>query len=170
MSQLFSFPPIAAPDASCLILGSMPGTASLAAQQYYAHPRNAFWPLLLQILDLPETLSYAERCQALRQHRIAVWDVLLACKRRGSLDADIEPESIVANDFAGFLAAHPQIRVLYFNGATAANVYKRLVLPLLPPAAAALPRVQLPSTSPAHATLDFGRKLANWNRVNPALY
>lgn len=170
MPHIHSFPPLSAPDATCLILGSMPGKASLAAQQYYAHPRNAFWPLLLQLLALPATLPYDARCAALLQHRIAVWDVLKTCTRSGSLDADIDPASIIANDFAGFFATHPQIQVLYFNGATATNVYKRHVLPQLPSAAAVLPRVQMPSTSPAHATLDFDQKLARWRVIHPSSY
>jgi len=165
MSHIHSFPPLAAPDATCLILGSMPGKASLAAQQYYAHPRNAFWPLLSQLLALPEQLDYAQRCQSLRQQRIAVWDVLNTCTRTSSLDSDIDPASIVPNDFVVFFAGHPQIRTVFFNGATAAGIYRRHVLPRLPPATAALPTVQLPSSSPAHASLSFVAKLARWRVI-----
>lgn len=162
MTHIHSFPPVAAPDATCLILGSMPGKASLAAQQYYAHPRNTFWPLLTQLLGLPASFSYAERCEALVQHRIAVWDVLHTCTRASSLDSDIDPASIVPNDFAAFFTNHPGIHTVFFNGGAAATIYRRHVLPTLPESCAALPRIQLPSTSPAHAALDFRRKLALW--------
>lgn len=162
MSHIHSFAPLAAPDATCLLLGSMPGKASLAAQQYYAHPRNAFWPLLTQLLALPASLAYAERCAALMQHRIAVWDVLHTCTRTSSLDSDIDPASIVPNDFAAFFAAHPAIHTVFFNGGAAATIYRRHVLPTLPAGSAMLPRIQLPSTSPAHAALDFRQKLARW--------
>jgi len=162
MSHIHSFSPLAAPDATCLLLGSMPGKASLAAQQYYAHPRNAFWPLLTQLLALPTALAYADRCKALLHHRIAVWDVLHTCTRASSLDSDIDTNSIVPNDFAEFFAAHPAIHTVFFNGVAAATIYRRHVLPTLPESSAALPRIQLPSTSPAHAALDFGQKLALW--------
>lgn len=170
MSHVHGFPPIAAPDATCLILGSMPGKASLAAQQYYAYPRNAFWPLLTHLLMLPDTLAYAQRCQALQQHRIAVWDVLKTCTRSSSLDSDIDTDSIVPNDFAAFLAAHPQIQAIFCNGGSAAGIYRRRVVPLLSPAAAALPCIQLPSTSPAHASLPFAAKLERWRVIRDPLY
>lgn len=162
--MIFSFPPIAAPDARLLILGSMPGRASLQAGQYYAHPRNAFWPVMAGLFDVNAGAPYAQRCEALRARGVAVWDVLRACVREGSLDAAIDEESIVPNDFAAFFASHREIRAVYFNGAKAEQVYRRRVLPALDPPAAALPLTRLPSTSPAHAALTHEQKRAAWAR------
>ena len=161
MAHIESFPPIAAPDARILILGSMPGAASLRAAQYYAHPRNLFWRLLGDILGQPlPNLDYAERLIVLQQHGIAVWDVLQSCERHGSLDSAIDPASIRANDFAGFFRAHPAITRVLFNGGLAASSFRRYVRPELGDLALEFQR--LPSTSPAHAALDYAAKLAQW--------
>lgn len=158
-----SFPPIAAPDARVLILGSMPGVASLEAQRYYAHPRNAFWPIVGELFGFDPGLPYDERCQQLREAGVAVWDVLRACCREGSLDAAIEKGSEEPNDFVGFFAEHPKIRLVAFNGQKAETVFRRLVVPMLD--ALTVNRqafVLLPSTSPAHAGRSFNEKLADW--------
>jgi hypoxanthine-DNA glycosylase len=155
-----SFPPIADAGARVLILGSMPGLASLAAGRYYAHGRNAFWPLMGTLLDFAADAPYAARTTALRAAGIALWDVLHACVRKGSLDARIERASEVANDLPGFLVAHPGIVRICFNGAAAEACFRRHVLPRL--GAAAPDLVRLPSTSPAHAGASFERKLAAW--------
>ena len=109
MAEVCSFPPLCGPRARILILGSMPGRASLAAQQYYAHPRNAFWPIIEAALGIDRDLPYAQRCRQLIAKDIAVWDVLQSCFRPGSLDADIDPASIMPNDFATFFADHSHI-------------------------------------------------------------
>ena len=161
MAQVSSFPPLSGPRARVLILGSMPGKASLEAQQYYAHPRNAFWSIIEAVLGIDRALPYAQRCQRLVAHDIAVWDVLQSCYRPGSLDAHIDPASIMANDFAAFFAGHPGIRRICFNGATAQQVFKRHVLPSLP--SDRLPEmIRLPSTSPAHAGMRLEQKIARW--------
>ena len=165
MTHIHSFPPVARADATCLIVGSMPGKASLAADQYYAHPRNAFWPVLSALLQLPADLPYPERCAALITHRIALWDVLKTCTRASSLDSDIDKTSIVANDFAGFLVAHPQITLICFNGAKAEEIWRRHVLPGLPPATVAVGTLRLPSTSPAHAALSMAEKVRRWHQA-----
>jgi len=165
MSFIQSFPPIADPGAKILILGSIPGKASLRAQQYYAHPRNAFWPIMESLLGIEPGLPYAARCSGLIRHRIALWDVLAACTRSSSLDSDIVESSIIANDFAGFFDRHPQIRAIYFNGARAESSYRKHVRPSLPVAAARLPGCRLPSTSPAHAALRFDEKLEHWTAI-----
>ncbi|THF56901.1 DNA-deoxyinosine glycosylase [Pseudothauera rhizosphaerae] len=166
MTQVFSFPPIAAPDARVLVLGSMPGAASLAAGQYYAHPRNAFWPIMGALFGFDPRAAYAERAAALQAAGVALWDVLASCVRPGSLDSAIAADSIVPNDFRGFLAAHPGIRSIFFNGAAAEACYRRHVLPQ--GEWAALPMLRLPSTSPAHAALDLARKLEAWQALGDA--
>jgi double-stranded uracil-DNA glycosylase len=162
MSRVHGFPPIAAADASLLVLGSMPGKASLRANQYYAHPRNAFWQIIESLFGIDRTLPYEVRCAQLMAQRIAIWDVLQTCTRSGSLDSDIERSSIIANDFPAFFAAHPDIRAIYFNGAMAEQVFRRYATDFLPEALQRLPTVRLPSTSPANATYSFDRKLAAW--------
>lgn len=154
------FPPVAADDARLLILGSMPGVASLSAGRYYAHPRNAFWPILGELLALPPDLSYAGRLQALQAAGIALWDVMAGCERRGSLDADIVAGSVRANDFAAFLAVHREIRRIFFNGAAAEQAFRRHVLGQ--PGVPRLALQRLPSTSPAHAGMKVAEKLAAW--------
>ena len=156
-----SFPPIAAPSARILILGSMPGIASLEAAQYYAHPRNAFWPIVAELFGVDRGLPYAERCRQLKGQGVAVWDVLKSCHREGSLDSAIEKDSEQPNDFAQFFASHPKIDRVGFNGAKAETAFRRHVLPSLP-LVERITFVRLPSTSPAHAGRTFELKLADW--------
>jgi len=164
MARVHGFPPICRPDARILILGSMPSRESLARHQYYAHPRNAFWPILAAVLDLGD-LPYQERAHGAAARGVAIWDVLKTCHRPGSLDSAIADDTIVTNDFRGFFRRHPGIRRVYFNGAKSEAVYLRHVLPTVPPAAAALPLQRLPSTSPAHAGMSFERKLSAWRAI-----
>lgn len=165
MSLIHSFPPIADTQATRLVLGSMPGKASLAAGRYYAHPQNRFWSMMEAVLGVPASLIYEERCLALRDQGIAVWDVMKMCTRTTSLDSDIVESSIVPNDFASFLLTHPRIEMIFFNGAKAETVYLRHVLPALPEAIARIPRVRLPSTSPANASIPLQTKLAQWQQL-----
>ncbi len=154
-----SFPPVVAPGARVLVLGSMPGHASLSAQRYYAHPRNLFWPIMGALFEAGPELAYAARLRRLQACGIALWDVAGECVRPGSLDARIRADTVVANDIAGLLDAHPGIQRLCFNGATAETLFRRHVLPTL----AAPPEcVRLPSTSPAHASMGFAAKLEAW--------
>jgi len=164
MSRLEGFPPVAAPGAHTLILGSMPGAASLAAQQYYAHRHNLFWPILGELLDFDPALPYAERTCRLADAGFALWDVLGACRRHGSLDSNIETDSIEVNDFAAFFAAHPAIDRVFCNGTTAEQCFRRHVLAGLARDHAFELR-RLPSTSPAHASLGFAAKLAAWRAI-----
>lgn len=156
-----SFPPIAAPAAHVLVLGSMPGVRSLQAGQYYAHPQNAFWAIVAACLGFAVDLPYAERTRALAARGIALWDVLQSCDRAGSLDADIEADSARPNDFAAFLARHRRIGTVLCNGGTAFAKFTRLVVPELGARGASLRVVRLPSTSPAH-TMPRAQKLAAW--------
>ncbi len=145
-----------------LILGSLPGDASIAAGEYYAHPRNGFWAIIAELTGIPVALPYRERLGRLVAARLALWDVCAAAARGGSRDAAIRRRSVVANDLEPFLHAHPDIRLIAFNGATAAALFQRLVLPALEPESVAIARVRLPSTSPAHAALPVARKVAAW--------
>ncbi len=163
MSLSHGFPPVAAPGARVLILGSMPGQASLQAGQYYAHQRNAFWRIMGDLLGAGPALPYAQRLDKLTASGIALWDVIAACERAGSLDADIVGHSVAANDFAAFFAVHRNIAQVFFNGAAAETAFRRRVLPGLPDLSARLCR--LPSTSPAHAARSYADKLAAWSAI-----
>lgn len=156
--RLACLPPAACADARTLILGSMPGAQSLAAQQYYAHPRNQFWSLMGELAGAGPQLPYPERLQALNRAGIALWDVLRSCVRPGSLDSAIRDEE--ANDFSAFFATHPHIVRVCFNGGMAARSFRRHVLhrQVLP----SLQYHDLPSTSPAHAARSFSEKLSIW--------
>jgi TDG/mug DNA glycosylase family protein len=159
-----SFPPIARADARLLILGSMPGKVSLREHQYYAHPQNAFWTITAEILGFDPTTPYAERAVMLQSHRIALWDVLKSCRRESSLDADIDPSTAVPNNFKKFFRDHPAIRRVCFNGAKAATLYARQVQPQLP-GGLDLELIQLPSTSPANASVPRAEKLRAWRVI-----
>ncbi len=163
------FPPIARHDARVLILGSLPGQESLRRREYYAQPRNAFWPIMGALFGAGPELPYAARAQRLAASGIALWDVCAAAVRAGSLDASIVAGSVVANDLAAFLARHRRIGLVCFNGRTAAALYRRHVLPTLAPAPRSLPQLDLPSTSPAHASLTLADKLACWRAVGAAV-
>jgi TDG/mug DNA glycosylase family protein len=161
MKRLKGFPPIADRRARVLVLGSMPSEASLAAGQYYAFRHNQFWRIVGAVCEFEHDATYARRKAAVKRCRIALWDVLESCVRPGSLDSAIREESIQVNDFASFLAAHPGIRRVCFNGRKAEHAWRRRVLPDLP-AARKLEYRLLPSTSPAHAGMGYLAKLEAW--------
>lgn len=167
MTVLTGLPPVVGPGAVTLVLGSMPGEESLRRGQYYAHPRNAFWPIMGALAGAGPELAYAARLQALRDAGITVWDVLGACVRPGSLDSAIDPDSVVVNDFAGFFQAHPTLRRVFFNGSFAETAFRRHVLPTLPADSPGHHAQRLPSTSPAHASLRLEQKLQAWRRILP---
>lgn len=155
------FAPIVSGVDQVLILGSMPGVRSLQEAFYYAHPRNAFWPMMAACLDVPG-LAQAQRqtqVETLQAHGIALWDVLAQCQRSGSLDAAIAQP--VVNDFERFFQTHTQIRQVLFNGQKAHQLFQRWVLPnqALPQA---LVYHVMPSTSPANARLSFENKRDFW--------
>jgi hypoxanthine-DNA glycosylase len=154
---LIGLAPVIAANTRILILGSFPGAASLAAQQYYAHPRNQLWPILSKLTgeDLAG-LPYAERLPRLLAHGFGLWDVLGACQRKGSLDSSIRNPA--ANDFARLRALCPRLEVVGFNGQTSGKFAPQF-------AAAGYRTVVLPSTSPAHASLSFDCKLESWRRL-----
>lgn len=159
------FAPIEDGRATVLILGSMPSQASLRVGQYYAHPRNQFWPLMGELIGAGPAVPYLERTRRLRSAGLAVWDVLASCTRRTSSDSDIEDGSLVPNDFVAFFARHPRIARVYFNGTKAEACYRQRVLPTIEHGAVMYQR--LPSTSPKYAALSPARKLAAWAVIVP---
>ena len=165
MSTIHSFAAIASHDARVLILGSMPGEVSLAKQQYYAHPRNSFWFIIEQLFNASLPLEYAQRTALLMDNKIAVWDVLKACVRTGSLDASIKNDSVVANEFETFFSQHADIKAVFFNGARAEKEFIKHVMPLQGIQLLDLEYHRLPSTSPAHAALSRDQKLSAWRVV-----
>jgi len=165
MSRVESFPPIVSEKSKVLILGSMPGKASLKAGQYYAHPRNAFWRITGELFGAGPSLPYDERVARLNSAGVALWDSLQACIRPDSLDSSITEE--VANDFSAFFAKYPHITHVYFNGGKAETVFRRHALPSLPNTQHVFTR--LPTTSPAHAAIPFNAKVQAWSVMRKIL-
>ncbi|MDP2851958.1 MAG: DNA-deoxyinosine glycosylase [Gallionella sp.] len=163
MQHVESFAPIENADARILILGSMPGEASLRAGQYYAHPRNLFWRIMGELLDTDPALPYGQRVQALKSARIALWDMLRSCSRKGSLDSSIDDESLVPNNLAAFFRCHPKITHVFFNGAKAEKCYRKHMQPIA--GIEHIEYLRLPSTSPANASISYERKLEAWRAV-----
>lgn len=154
---LTGFPPVLDAHTRILVLGSFPGEASLAASQYYAHPRNGFWRLLGAVLSEPlAEMAYDARLARLLAHRIGLWDVLDACYREGSLDSAIRDAR--PNDFSPLKARCPQLAKVCFNGKTSGRFEPQF-------AAAGFATLVLPSSSPANATLSFEQKLAAWRGI-----
>ncbi len=152
------FPPIEGERASLLILGSLPGDASVRAGQYYAHPRNAFWRIMEELFGASG--SYEQRVEILTQSGIVVWDVLASSVRPGSLDSSIRMDTAVVNDFSALFARQPGIARIGCNGTKAYDLFSRFVE--LPDGVSVL---KLPSTSPAHASMNFEAKLARWRSL-----
>lgn len=151
------FPPVAPADAQILVLGSLPGKRSLAVQEYYAHPQNAFWRIMQEIYGIAG--DYDERCAGLMGVRLALWDVLRESARRGSLDADIQRQTAAVNDFDSFLSKHADIGVIAFNGKKAEQLFRAMV-----PKKhyTSLRLLSLPSTSPAYAAMPLQKKISLW--------
>ncbi len=156
MTRSKGFPPISRSDARILILGSLPGDRSIAEQQYYAHPQNAFWKIMAELYGIDG--DYETRCALLCEHGIALWDVLRSSVRPGSMDAAIRLDSAQVNDFDTFFVDHPDIRTIGFNGRKAQQMFARFVFSATP----ATDQVLLPSTSPAYASMSFSAKLNAW--------
>lgn len=165
----YGFPAIAGNHAKVLILGSMPSVKSLDLQQYYAHPRNAFWPIVGRLFNFDHTLPYLQRVEVLCRHRIAVWDVLKACHRHGSLDQHIDDITSISNDFNAFFTANKEVKAIYFNGRKAEAIFNKSIVATLDPDFLNIPRRCLPSTSPAHANLSFEQKLHAWQHIYSVL-
>ncbi len=155
--RLTGLAPVIDPRARVLILGSFPSTASLAAQQYYAHPQNQFWRVLGAVIGQPlRDMDYPARIAAVQAAGIAIWDIYASCERAGSLDAAIR--DAVANDLAGLRESAPTLRRICFNGRTAARRVREVE-------ALGYEAMALPSTSPAHAGMTFEEKLTRWREA-----
>lgn len=159
MTRIHSFAPIIDQQAQVLILGSIPGVESLAKQQYYANKRNHFWQLLCILFDQPLASSYVEKISFLKEQRLALWDVIGACYREGSLDTAIKQEEV--NDFSWLFMTYPGIRYVFFNGGKAYETFRKKVGFAQ---YASITFTKLPSTSPAH-TISFEHKLQQWQSI-----
>lgn len=157
-----SFPPIVDARARVLVLGTLPGEESLRRGEYYAHPRNLFWPIVFALFGAVPASDYAERLAFIAAHRIALWDVCELGERDASADSTIRREQPNAID--RLLDGYPLIRTVAFNGTGARRLYDRHF-----PRRAELGFLALPSTSPAHARIDFAGKLARWAALREAL-
>jgi hypoxanthine-DNA glycosylase len=161
-----SFPPQVAPGCVLLILGTVPSVRSLELRQSYGHQYNLFWPFMGELFDAGPELAYAERIARLQRRGIGIWDVLERCERRGSLDSAIVPDSEVANDIPGLLSTHPGIRAIALNGGRAQQSFRRHIVPRLDRATRArITQLDLPSTSPANASIPRARKLERWRQL-----
>lgn len=157
---VYSFPAVSRADAKILVLGSMPGKASLDAGEYYAHPRNLFWPIMGILTGAHPDLPYENRLLMLQKSGVALWDVLQSCVRPGSLDSDITNE--VPNNLTGFLNDHPHINRICFNGQKAKTAFEQH-FPALKNSKRSF--MLLPSTSPAHASMTYEQKLEAWKTI-----
>lgn len=154
---LRGLPPVADARTRLVVLGSFPGAASLAAGQYYAHPRNHFWPVLSALWDTDlRAMPYAIRLDVMSAHGVGLWDVYAHCRREGSLDTSIEDAAL--NDLPGLLRIAPQLSCIAHNGGESARTMRIT-------AALGVDVVRLPSTSPANASWSFERKLAAWREA-----
>jgi len=155
-----SFAPVVNEHTRVLVLGSLPGEASLAQSRYYAHPQNRFWHLIGDVIGEPlPGMVYEARLQALLDHHVGLWDVIAKARREGSLDSRIRDHA--TNDLAALVAALPDLAAVAFNGGTAAKIGVQL----LAESRASLDFVKLPSSSPAYASIPYAEKLSAWEAL-----
>ncbi|WP_160140170.1 DNA-deoxyinosine glycosylase [Chryseobacterium sp. c4a] len=156
-NRISSFPPLIDEQSEILILGSIPGVKSLEMQQYYAHPQNKFWKIILELLQEEFTEDYTKRTETLKKHHVALWDVIDSCERKGSLDSEIKNEE--ANQIEKLVEEHPNIKAIFCNGGKSYKNLQKLLGKNYK-----LPVFQMPSTSPLH-TISFERKFEEWKKV-----
>ncbi|MHA7833509.1 MAG: DNA-deoxyinosine glycosylase [Algiphilus sp.] len=162
-ARLTSLAPVVPPQARLLVLGSMPGVASLQAQRYYAHARNLFWPMVERFLGIAVAQPYEERLAALQQHGIALWDVLAHCERRGSLDGAIVRASEVPNPIPDVIATQPTLDAVLLNGQRAATSFRRHLRAQCLAVRPTLRIHVLPSTSPANQSIPLEARQQAWS-------
>lgn len=161
--MLQSFAPVVDQRSKVLVLGTMPGVASQTAQQYYAHPRNAFWPIMQALFAIDSAADYATRLALLLEQRIALWDVYAECERQGSLDKAIDQKNARTNSLVELLLRYPSLQTLVFNGKLAYQTFQRDQAKQIGDNKIKL--LVMPSTSPANAALKFEQKLASWRAI-----
>lgn len=161
MNRISSFPPVISKDSNILILGSVPGIKSLEMQEYYAHPQNKFWRILFELFNEDYTTDYAEKIDLLKKNKIAVWDVIDSCERKGSLDNEIKNEN--HHNILQLLDDFPSIKVIFCNGQKSFKTLGK-ILPNDPK----IPVFVLPSTSPAY-TISYQQKLKDWSALKSFL-
>ena len=154
--KLIGFPPVVGKLPRIVILGSMPSVASLNQQQYYGHPRNQFWPILVKLLKCAKLDGYEDKKRMIINNHIALWDVVHSCRRNGSLDSNLK--DIKINNFKHLFEESSTIKAVFCNGQTAYKLFKQHNNGV------DLPVIVLPSTSPAY-TLSFDHKLAQWRKI-----
>jgi len=159
------FKPIIGGRPEILILGSMPGQASLAQSQYYANPRNLFWQIIADLFNFNHHLNYEQKIALIIKNKIALWDVIESCERPGSLDASICSASIKINNFEQLFSNYPSISHVFFNGKKAEKEFHKRVLPKLSAPHSQLDWVLLPSTSPANAGVSRDEKIIQWSKL-----
>jgi len=162
------FKPIIGGKPKALILGSMPGEASLQQSQYYANPRNLFWQIVAGHFNFDHTADYERRKDYLILNQIALWDVIESCERPGSLDSAIQSSSIKVNDFMNLFTSYPSISHVFFNGTKAKTEFNRRVKPELSTLTMELELILLPSTSPANARITRHEKITQWSKLKLA--
>lgn len=147
--------PVTGPEPAVLILGSFPSQISLRHTRYYGNPKNQFWKVMEALFGIGADLSYDQRVELVKVHRIALWDVVASCNRPGSADARITMP--VFNDIAGFVRTRPTLRLIALNGSTAGRYYQKIssTIPIR--------SVTLPSTSPANAAIPLDEKIRRWS-------
>lgn len=160
--RISGFPPITSPSAKVLVLGSMPSVASLEKRQYYGKPQNSFWRIMGDLFAAGPDLPYDERCDALADAGVAVWDVLASCVRPGSLDSNIDMNTAEVNDLDTFFSAHPEVGHVFFNGKKAEEIFRRRLGEQIGTVHPHLNYTGLPSTSPAMASLNYEEKRQRW--------
>ncbi|SDJ13644.1 DNA-deoxyinosine glycosylase [Chryseobacterium jejuense] len=156
-NRISSFPPFIDDQSEILILGSIPGVKSLEMQQYYAHPQNKFWKIILELLNEYFTEDYSKRMEIIKKHHIALWDVIDSCERKGSLDSEIKNEE--ANQIDALLEEYPNVKAIFCNGGKSYKNLQKLLGKNYK-----LPIFLMPSTSPLH-TISFERKFEEWKKV-----
>lgn len=167
MAVLHGLAPVEPRDARVLILGSMPGAASLQAQQYYAHPQNLFWPFMEELLGIPRTLPYERRVRELARRHVALWDVIASCRRPGSLDSNIRDAT--PNNFRAFMQRHRTLKAIGLNGRAAQAMFLKHAAPMLGNTLDPVDLIMLPSSSPANASIPRADKLKAWARIGEYL-
>ena len=161
MNRISSFPPVISKDSNILILGSVPGIKSLEMQEYYAHPQNKFWRILFELFNEDYTTDYAEKIDLLKKNKIAVWDVIDSCERKGSLDTEIKNEN--HHNILQLLNDFPSIKVIFCNGQKSFRTLEKIL-----PDDPKIPVFVLPSTSPAY-TIPYQQKLKDWSALKSFL-